>query len=534
MHGLEYSRRPAELTRRGQPFALATVVWRQGPSSGQQGARAIITESGDLHGWIGGACAEPVVIREAREVIAEGVPRLLLLGAPEQFGGRAEAMPEGMTLVPISCQSEGALEVYIEPVLPAPHLVIVGRSPMARTLADLAQALGWRTALRDAAEFAAADADEASMVVVATQGHGDEEAVEQAVAAQPGLPGPGRVGQARRGGARLPGRPGRAAGPAGPGARARRAGPRAHHAPGDRGGHPGRAGPAARVREAEGRCWTGSGPSLARGGAPKACPRRARSSGGSGGSPPARQRPGLRDDRDRRAGRFPLEHDGVTYYFCSAGCRQSFERDPRCLPDHEDGDPMLITNDFEVAQPVDKVWAFFQNIPQVAACLPGAELTEDLGDDKYQGRVAVRMGPVRLNFGGTAQITERDEAAKRLVVHATGAEAKGRGQASMDVTATLARTGRGTKVAVAQDLQLSGAAAQYGRGMISDVTSVLMRDFSARMQDRIERIERGESAEQVAAASATPAGGFTLGLRAALMALSRVFRRFFAPYQPTS
>jgi uncharacterized protein len=195
---------------------------------------------------------------------------------------------------------------------------------------------------------------------------------------------------------------------------------------------------------------------------------------------------------------------------------------------------MLITNDFEVAQPVEKVWAFFQDIPQVAACLPGAELTEDLGDDKYQGQVAVRMGPVRLNFGGTAQITERDEAAKRLVVHATGAEAKGRGQASMDITATLTRTGRGTKVNVEQDLQLSGAAAQYGRGMISDVTAVLMRDFSANMQDRIERLERGESAEQIAAAGATPAKGFTLGMRAALMALSRVFRRFFLPYQPAS
>ncbi len=195
---------------------------------------------------------------------------------------------------------------------------------------------------------------------------------------------------------------------------------------------------------------------------------------------------------------------------------------------------MLITNDFEVAQPADKVWAFFQNIPQVAACLPGAELTGDLGDDKYQGQVAVRMGPVRLNFGGTAQITERDEVARRLVVHATGAEAKGRGQASMDITATLSRAGRGTRVAVAQDLQLSGAAAQYGRGMISDVTSVLMRDFSARMQDRIERMERGEPAGQIAAAPATSASGLTLGLRAAVMALSRVFRRFFAPYQPTS
>ena len=195
---------------------------------------------------------------------------------------------------------------------------------------------------------------------------------------------------------------------------------------------------------------------------------------------------------------------------------------------------MLIKNEFSVAEPVDKVWTFFEDIPQVAACLPGAELTEDLGGESYKGRVAVRMGPVRLQFGGTAEIAERDEAARRVVVNAAGAEEKGRGQASMVITATLTPAGRGTKVAVTQDLQLSGAAAQYGRGMISDVTAVLMRDFSANMQDRIERIERGESAEQIAAASAAPARGFTLGLRAAVMALSRVFRRFFLPYQPAS
>ena len=196
---------------------------------------------------------------------------------------------------------------------------------------------------------------------------------------------------------------------------------------------------------------------------------------------------------------------------------------------------MLIRNEFEVAEPIDKVWHFFDNIPQVAACLPGAELTEDLGDDKYKGRVAVRMGPVRLQFGGTAEITERDEAGKRVVVHASGAEEKGRGQASMVVTATLAPAGRGTKVSVSQDLQLSGAAAQYGRGMISDVTAVLMRDFSANMQDRIERLERGESAEQIAAAGgASSASGLSLAFRAARMALTRVFRRFFLPYQPAA
>ena len=195
---------------------------------------------------------------------------------------------------------------------------------------------------------------------------------------------------------------------------------------------------------------------------------------------------------------------------------------------------MLIKNEFEVAAPLEKVWDFFGNIPQVATCLPGTELTEDLGDDKYKGQVAIRMGPVRMQFAGTADITERDEAAKRIVVHAAGADERGRGQAAMVVGATLTPKGRGTMVAVTQDLQLSGAAAQYGRGMISDVSAVLMRDFSANMQDRIKRIERGESAEQIAAAAATPAGGFTLGLRAALMALNRVFRRFFMPYQAAS
>ena len=194
---------------------------------------------------------------------------------------------------------------------------------------------------------------------------------------------------------------------------------------------------------------------------------------------------------------------------------------------------MLIKNEFEVAEPVEKVWRFFENIPQVATCLPGAELTEDLGGEKYKGKVAVRMGPVRLQFAGTADITERDEAAKRVVVHASGADEKGRGQAAMIVGATLSAKGRGTKVAVSQDLQLSGAAAQYGRGMISDVSAILMRDFAVNMQDRIERLERGESAEQIAASGqGSSVSGFAIALRATRMALMRVFARFFLPYQP--
>jgi xanthine dehydrogenase accessory factor len=175
----------SELARQGVEFAMATVVWRQAPSSGHQGARAIITADGQLHGWIGGACAEPVVIREAQRVIEERQPRLILLGTPDQFG----ELPEGMVFVQMACQSEGALELYIEPVLAVPHLVVVGHSPMATTLVDLAKVLGWRADLFEATEFANADVTAASIVIIATQGHGDEEAVEQAVVGRPAFVG---------------------------------------------------------------------------------------------------------------------------------------------------------------------------------------------------------------------------------------------------------------------------------------------------------------------------------------------------------
>ncbi len=191
---------------------------------------------------------------------------------------------------------------------------------------------------------------------------------------------------------------------------------------------------------------------------------------------------------------------------------------------------MLIKSDFEVAQPVDKVWRFFDDIPQVAACLPGTELTEELGDNRYAGKVAIRMGPVKLQFAGTAQIKERDDPAKRIVVDAAGADEKGRGQAAMVGTASLAAAGGGTRVNVDLDLQLSGAAAQYGRGMISDVTEILMRDFASNMQARIVAIDRGVSPDQ--AASPRAASGFGIALRAMRLALARVLRRFFLPYQP--
>ena len=192
---------------------------------------------------------------------------------------------------------------------------------------------------------------------------------------------------------------------------------------------------------------------------------------------------------------------------------------------------MLVTNDFEVAQPPETVWDFVKDVPNVAACLPGAELTDDLGNDEYAGRVNLRMGPVRLEFAGKAHVADRDHDLHRIVIDASGSDRKGRGNVEMQVTARLGPgAGGGTKVTVEQDLQIAGAAAQYGRGMITDVTSVLMKQFAANMQQHIEAAERGESTAHL---DAREAGGLGIGLRAAQLALMRVFRRFFLPYDPS-
>ena len=331
MNGPGFLERMSELARAGRPFALATVVWRQGPSSSKQGSRAIITSDGELDGWIGGACAEPAVVRAAKQAIADGEARLILLGAPDQFGA---AIPEGMTVVPISCQSEGALEVYIEPVLPVPHLVIVGRSPMAHTLAGLARALGWSVELLSTQEFGPGStsnhgasnhgasnhgAYQRSMVVVATQGHGDEDMIERAVAMGPAYLG--LVASRKRAEAVL-------------GYLAERGVPRDRldrvHAPA--GLDLGRT-----THEEMAVAILAQLVQLRASGAlaDVPAPRPEQADPGPAGSGPRKLLQlaeavdpvcGMTVTADASA--MPFEHDGVAYYFCCAGCRRAFEENP--------------------------------------------------------------------------------------------------------------------------------------------------------------------------------------------------------------
>ena len=191
---------------------------------------------------------------------------------------------------------------------------------------------------------------------------------------------------------------------------------------------------------------------------------------------------------------------------------------------------MLITQQVEVSQPIDSVWTFFGDIPQVAACLPGTNLTDQTGDNRFEGDVIIKAGPVKLEFAGSAEIRDRDEANRTITVDASGADRKGRGQAELALTAALVPLGGGTRVDVSLDLTISGAAAQYGRGLVADVTAVLLQEFGVNMQGRLDAIAQGLDPNSATGAKA--ASGLAITARAARMALLRVFRRFFMPYQP--
>src|SRR5246127_4389629 len=125
-----------ELMARGERFAVALVVRAEAPISGKPGDKAIIFEDGKMWGWIGGGCAQPVVVKEALEALAEGQPRLIRISP-------SPSPEEGIVDYTMTCHSGGTLDIYIEPVLPKPHILILGRSPVAKTLARLGKAIGY-------------------------------------------------------------------------------------------------------------------------------------------------------------------------------------------------------------------------------------------------------------------------------------------------------------------------------------------------------------------------------------------------------
>ena len=145
---------------------------------------------------------------------------------------------------------------------------------------------------------------------------------------------------------------------------------------------------------------------------------------------------------------------------------------------------MELNNDFEVAAPVDLVWAVLTDVERIAPCLPGAQLLEIEGDE-FRGVVKIKVGPITAQYKGAASFSERDDVEHRAVLRAEGRDTRGAGNAAADITAELEATDVGTKVTVTTDLTVTGKVAQFGRGVMADVSKKLMGQFAENLSDLI-------------------------------------------------
>ena len=163
--------RITELRSARTPFVLATVVASYPPQSVRAGAKAVILADGTIDGWIGGGCIRPVVLDEAREALSSGAPRLVRMNAGAGRVDQSRAVRD----YPMTCQGEGGVEIYLEPMLPAPRLCVLGETPVSESLRTLAEAIG---------QIMTEEPNDADAVVVATMGVGDEDALAAAAASK--------------------------------------------------------------------------------------------------------------------------------------------------------------------------------------------------------------------------------------------------------------------------------------------------------------------------------------------------------------
>jgi carbon monoxide dehydrogenase subunit G len=166
---------------------------------------------------------------------------------------------------------------------------------------------------------------------------------------------------------------------------------------------------------------------------------------------------------------------------------------------------MELDHEFTVAAPVDKAWKVLIDLDRVVPCMPGAALTSYDGD-AFEGTVKVKIGPVSMTFAGKGRFVEKDEAARRMVVEASGKDSRGGGTAKATVNATLTEAGPGsTGVKVHSDLAVTGRVAQFGRGMIADVSARLLGQFTDCLSGKLAEGAPAESAPAAAAAAAPAA-----------------------------
>ena len=160
----------------------------------------------------------------------------------------------------------------------------------------------------------------------------------------------------------------------------------------------------------------------------------------------------------------------------------------------------VIETSFEVPAGTDEVWGYLLDIAKVVPCMPGAELTETIDEEHWKGKMKIKLGPVSLVFAGKVEMQERNEEARRVVLEASAMEQRGKGAASAKVTSSMESFDGGTRVHVAQDIKVSGQAAQFSRGMMEDVATKIVHQFADCLKAQME-------AEGVVAADEGPTEG---------------------------
>ena len=209
---------------------------------------------------------------------------------------------------------------------------------------------------------------------------------------------------------------------------------------------------------------------------------------------------------------------------------------------------MELENSFEVAAPPERVWEFLLDLERVTPCMPGAELEELVDERTWKGSVTIKLGAVKLSYASTVVIEERDDAAHRVLLKASGREKRGKGMANATITSQVEPAGDGARVTMATDLTISGAVAQYGRGMIADVSKRLTDEFANCLQAQVaaQPADAAPGPEPAAEAGAggpprapapapapvpppqaKPIGGIRLALWALVRAIGRLFKRLF-------
>ena len=191
---------------------------------------------------------------------------------------------------------------------------------------------------------------------------------------------------------------------------------------------------------------------------------------------------------------------------------------------------MKIENSFEVNASADDAWALLMDVPRVIPCMPGATLAETVDDDHWKAKLAVKLGPISLNFDADVSRQSADVTARHAVLATSARESRGRGSAQATIASTLAEQNGGTRVDIVTDLTLAGPVAQYGRGMVQSVAAQLTSQFASCLQKQLtaepaEPAPAGESPPAAPPAEAKPVSGLRLGFRALYDVVTRPFRR---------